>query len=108
MSTAPTAGPAQCRVPPSTLISTTVRGTVIENVSPVVTYDTKSACMPPATPANPHETAKASILQRNVGTPSTSATSSSSWIANRPSPSRERRMACAMASVAIASASAIR
>ncbi len=34
---APTAGPAQWRVPPSTLISTTVSGTVIENVSLAVT-----------------------------------------------------------------------
>ena len=34
---APTAGPAQCRVPPSTLIRTTVSGTVIENISPTVT-----------------------------------------------------------------------
>ncbi len=40
---APSAGPAQCRVPPRTLISTTVSGTVIENVSPTVTYDTNIA-----------------------------------------------------------------
>ena len=35
--TAPTTGPAHYRVPPSTLISTTVSGTVIVNVSPAVT-----------------------------------------------------------------------
>ena len=34
---APTAGPSQCRAPPSTLISTTYSGTTIENVSPTVT-----------------------------------------------------------------------
>ena len=34
---APTEGPAQCRVPPRTLISTTVSGTTIENVSLAVT-----------------------------------------------------------------------
>ncbi|MCC2636241.1 MAG: hypothetical protein K0S48_4127 [Ramlibacter sp.] len=34
---APTAGPAQCRVPPSTLMSTTVSGTVMLKVSPAVT-----------------------------------------------------------------------
>ena len=34
---APTAGPAQWRVPPSTLISTTVSGTVMVKVSPTVT-----------------------------------------------------------------------
>ena len=37
MATAPTAGPAQYRVPPSTLISTTVSGTVMLKVSPTVT-----------------------------------------------------------------------
>ena len=37
IATAPTAGPAQWRVPPSTLISTTVSGTVIVNTSPTVT-----------------------------------------------------------------------
>ena len=37
IATAPTAGPAQWRVPPSTLISTTVSGTVIVNTSPAVT-----------------------------------------------------------------------
>ena len=37
MATAPTAGPAQWRVPPSTLISTTVSGTVMVNTSPTVT-----------------------------------------------------------------------
>ena len=78
MIVAPTAGPAHWRVPPSTLISTTVSGTVIVNVSPAVTYETNSACMPPAMPARPHDTANAAILQRKVGTPSTSATSSSS------------------------------
>ena len=35
---APTAGPAQWRVPPSTLIRMTVSGTLIENTSAVVTY----------------------------------------------------------------------
>src|SRR3546814_5546304 len=34
MATAPTAGPAQWRVPPSTLISTTVSGTTMVKVSP--------------------------------------------------------------------------
>ena len=58
MTAAPTAGPAQWRVPPSTLISTTVSGTMIENVSPAVTYDTNSAWMPPAAPAKPHDSAK--------------------------------------------------
>ena len=62
MIAAPTAGPAQWRVPPSTLISTTVSGTVIENVSPTVTYETNSAWMPPATPASAHETANAASL----------------------------------------------
>ena len=37
IATAPIAGPAQWRVPPSTLISTTVSGTVIVNTSPTVT-----------------------------------------------------------------------
>ena len=55
MATAPTAGPAQCRVPPSTAISTTVSGTVIENTSLVVTYEMNSAWMPPARPASAHE-----------------------------------------------------
>ena len=40
---APIAGPAQCRVPPSVLINTTVSGTVMLNVSPTVTYETNSA-----------------------------------------------------------------
>ncbi len=75
---APTIGPAQWRVPPSTDISTTVSGIAMVKVSPVVTYDTKSACTPPTTPASPHESAKAPSLKRYVGTPITSATSSSS------------------------------
>ena len=62
MSVAPTAGPAQCRVPPSTLISTTDSGTVMENVSLTVTYDTNSACRPPAAPASAHEIANAPSL----------------------------------------------
>jgi hypothetical protein len=59
---APSAGPAQCRVPPSTLISTTVSGTVMLNVLFAVTYDTNSAWMPPATPASAHETPSATSL----------------------------------------------
>src|SRR6185369_6231782 len=37
MTVAPTAGPSQCRVPPNTLINTTVSGTNTEKVSPTVT-----------------------------------------------------------------------
>jgi len=37
ISTAPTAGPIQCRLPPRMLISTTLSGTVIEKVSDTVT-----------------------------------------------------------------------
>ena len=37
MAVAPTAGPAQWRVPPNTLISTTVSGTTMVKVSPAVT-----------------------------------------------------------------------
>ncbi len=59
---APTAGPAQERVPPSTLISTTVSGTVMLNVPFAVTYDTNNAWMPPATPASAQETPNATSL----------------------------------------------
>jgi hypothetical protein len=62
MAAAPMAGPNQCRVPPSTLMSTTVSGTVMLKVSPAVTYDTNSAWMPPATPASAHEMAYATSL----------------------------------------------
>ena len=62
MAIAPTAGPAQWRVPPSTLISTTVSGTVIVKTSPTVTYDRNSAWMPPATPASAHEMPNATSL----------------------------------------------
>ena len=62
MATAPTAGPAQCRVPPSTLISTTVSGTAIVKTSPDVTYDRNRAWMPPATPASAQEIANAASL----------------------------------------------
>jgi hypothetical protein len=62
MTTAPTAGPAQWRVPPSTLMSTTVSGTVMVNTSPTVTYERKSAWMPPATPARKQEMANAASL----------------------------------------------
>ena len=37
IATAPTAGPAQCRDPPSTAINTTVSGSVMPKVSAVVT-----------------------------------------------------------------------
>jgi hypothetical protein len=59
---APTMGPAQCRVPPSTAISTTVSGIAMVKVSPVVTYEMNSACTPPTTPARPQESAKAPSL----------------------------------------------
>ena len=62
MTVAPIAGPAQCRVPPSTLISTTVSGTVIENTSPAVTYEMNIAWMPPAMPASAHEMPNATSL----------------------------------------------
>ena len=62
MTTAPIAGPAQWRVPPSTLISTTVSGTAIVKTSPAVTYERNSAWMPPATPASAHEMASAISL----------------------------------------------
>ena len=62
IATAPMAGPAQWRVPPSTLISTTVSGTVIVKTSPTVTYERKSAWMPPASPASAHEMPKATSL----------------------------------------------
>ena len=64
MATAPMAGPAQCRVPPRMLISTTVSGTVRLNVSAVVTYETKSAWIPPTQPASAHDTASAASFQR--------------------------------------------
>jgi hypothetical protein len=67
---APTPGPAQCRVPPSTLMSTTVSGTVMLKVSPVVTYETNSAWMPPTTPASPHESAKAPACSGRWARPS--------------------------------------
>ncbi len=89
MKIAPIAGPSQWRAPPIRLISSTNSGTVTAKVSATVTYDTKIAWMPPATPARKHEMASAIILNQNVGTPITSATSSSSWIANRPRPKRE-------------------
>jgi hypothetical protein len=47
---APIAGPAQNRVPPSTLIRMTVSGTVMLKVPFAVTYDTNSAWIPPAMP----------------------------------------------------------
>ena len=78
---------------------------MIENVSAAVTYEMNSACTPPTTPASAEEIAKATSLQRKVGTPSTSATSSSSRIANNPVPSLERQIAKAIPSVAAAIAS---
>ena len=62
MTVAPSAGPAQCRVPPSTLISTTVSGTVMLNVDGAVTYCTNSAWMPPAIPASAQDTPNAISL----------------------------------------------
>ncbi len=59
---APIAGPAQNRVPPSTLIRMTVSGTVMLNVPFAVTYETNSAWMPPATPASAQETPNATSL----------------------------------------------
>ena len=59
---APIAGPAQKRVPPSTLIRMTVSGTVMLKVPFAVTYDTNSAWMPPATPASAQETPNATSL----------------------------------------------
>jgi len=59
---APTIGPAQWRVPPSTHISTTVSGIAIVKVSPVVTYEMKSECTPPTMPASPQDSAKAASL----------------------------------------------
>jgi hypothetical protein len=49
-------------VPPSTLISTTVSGTVMLNVDGAVTYWTNSAWMPPATPASAHDEPNATSL----------------------------------------------
>ena len=100
----PTMGPAQWRLPPSTLMSTTVKGTVMLKVSPTVTYDTYKAWMAPMTPAKKLESAKAPILSQKVGTPLTSAASSSSWMAKRPRPARawNSHQAAAMAAASAA------
>jgi hypothetical protein len=89
------------------LMSTTVSGTVMLKISLVVTYDTNSAWMPPAQPASAHEIASAPSFQRYVGTPITSAASSSSWIANRPAPNFEWRMPHDTSSVTQAATSII-
>ncbi len=62
MNTAPIAGPAQWRLPPRMLMSTTVSGTVMLKVSPTVTYWMNSAWMPPAMPASPLDSASATSL----------------------------------------------
>ena len=62
IATAPIAGPAQWREPPSTLIKTTVSGTVMLNVDGAVTYETNSAWMPPAMPASAQERPNATSL----------------------------------------------
>ena len=64
--------------------------------------------MPPTQPASAQEIASAMSFQRYVGTPMTSAASSSSWIANRPAPKREWRIDQETSSVATAATSIIR
>ena len=78
MTKAPNAGPAQCLAPPKILISTTNNGTLIEKTSLAVTYETNTACIPPAIPAKAEEIKRAINLVLKVGTPITSAASSSS------------------------------
>ena len=59
---APTAGPSQCRVPPSAAIRITLSAIQPEKVSPTVTYETKTPWIPPARPARPQDSASAASL----------------------------------------------